>query len=431
MASTFNIFLPLIFLALICITSGTPNIRAPFKPNSLILPVRKDPATNLHVTSLRKRTPSVLVPLLLDLNSRFLWVTCDQNYSSSTYHAPFCHSTQCDRAGVHYCHKCRLSSARPGCHNNTCGVLVTNPFTYRRTISEVALDVVSIQAIDQASNRSQWVTVPHFLFACAPSSLLQGHYPQAVQGVAGLGHTAVALPIQLASNFGFRPQFSLCLSSSTTEDGAVFFGNLPSEVQPRTLTYTPVTIGAQGEYYILVKSVRINNQTVPFNTSLLSRTRGFGGTQISTTTPYTVLEHSVFKTFTEFFAEQLAGVPQVEAVPPFGLCFDANILPPTRVGTPNIDFVMQNKNVTWTFLGVDALVRVRRNVSCLAVVDGGSDPGAAITIGAYQLEGNFVHFDLLRSRVGFYPSRLSQLFRCSNFNFTGARLALEVDAAGE
>ncbi|KAK4414232.1 Basic 7S globulin [Sesamum alatum] len=431
MASTFNIFLPIIFLALISTTSCSHDVRAPFKPTSLVLPVRKDPATNLHVTNLRKRTPPVPVPLLLDLNGRFLWVTCDQNYSSSTYYAPFCHSTQCDRAGVHYCHKCRLSSARPGCHNNTCGVLVTNPFTERQTISELAQDVVSIPAIDQASNPSQWVTIPHFLFACAPSSLLRGQYPQSVQGVAALGHTAVALPMQLASNFGFQPQFSLCLSSSTTEDGGVFFGSLPSKVQPRALAYTPVSVGGQGVYYILVKSVKINNKRVPFNTSLISTTRGFKGTLISTTTPYSALEHSVFKIFTQFFADQLAGVPQVEAIPPFGLCFDANILPPTRVGTPNIDFVMQNKNVTWTFLGVDALVRVRPNVSCLAFVDAGSDPGAAITIGAYQLEDNFVHFDLSRSRVGFYKSRLSQPFRCSNFNFTGARLAMEVDATGE
>ncbi|KAL0380118.1 UNVERIFIED_CONTAM: putative aspartic proteinase GIP2 [Sesamum angustifolium] len=299
-----------------------------------------------------------------------------------------------------------------------------DPFTES---SELALDVVSIQALDQASNRSQWVTIPHFLFACAPSSLLQGQYPQAVQGVAGLGHTTVALPIQLASSFGFRPQFSLCLSSPRRK--TVGFFRKPSvQVQPRT--YNPSNHRCARRVLHTGKISEDQQPNCPFNTFSLNN-QGFGGTLISTTTPYTVLEHSVFKTFTEFFANQLTGVPQVEAIPPFGLCFDANILPPTRVGTPNIDFVMQNKNVTWTFLGVDALVRVRPNVSCLAVVDGGSNPGAAITIGAYQLEGNFVHFDLLRSRVGFYRSRLSQLFRCSNFNFTGAHLALEADATAE
>ncbi|KAK6139374.1 hypothetical protein DH2020_026882 [Rehmannia glutinosa] len=401
-------------------------VRAPFKPNVLVLPVHKDNSTNLHITNLRKRTPQVSVPLLVDLNGRFLWVNCDQNYLSSTYNAPFCHSTQCSRAGVHYCHKCNSTTIRPGCHNNTCGVLATNPLTKKNAISEIAEDVVSIQSIDH-----QWATIPQFVFACAPSSLLQGPLPKGVVGVAGLGHTPVALPMQLASHFGFR--FALCLSSSPTKNGGIFFGNIPSKIPPRVMAYTPLTIGPQGEYFILVKSIKINNQTVPFNTSLLSKTRGFGGTMISTTTPYTVLERSIYDRFTRFFADQLVGVPRVEAVSPFGLCFNARLLPPTRVGTPNIDFVMQNRNVSWRVFGVDALVRVRPNVSCLAFVDGGTNARAGITIGAYQLEENFIHFDLLRSRVGFIPSRLSFPITCSNyFNFTGAnKPTMEFDGMGD
>ncbi|KAI3472314.1 hypothetical protein Pfo_031272 [Paulownia fortunei] len=390
MASTLKTCLLTIFIGLILTVTESRVVRAPFKPNALVLPVRKDTATNLQITNLRKRTPQVSVPLVVDLNGRFLWVTCDQNYLSSTYNAPFCHSTQCARAGVHYCHKCSSTTARPGCHNNTCGVLATNPLTQKNVISELAEDVVSIRSIDQASNPSQWATIPQFLFACAPSSLLQGPLPQG-----------------LASHFGFRPQFALCLSSSTTNNGGIFFGNLPSKVPPGVIVYTPLTIGAQGEYFILLRSIKINNQTRRW------------GTMISTTKPYTVLEHSVFKTFTQFFADQLVAVPQVEAISPFGLCFNASILPPTRGDPPNIDFVLQNRNV------------MRPNVSCLAFVDGGSNARAAITIGAYQLEDNFIHFDLLRSRVGFIRSRLSQPFKCSNFNFTSAELTLEFDAMGD
>ncbi|KAL7120143.1 hypothetical protein ACP275_02G105400 [Erythranthe tilingii] len=408
---------------------------APFKPNTLILPVTKDNATSLHVTILRKRTPQIAVPLLVDLNGRFLWVNCDDNYLSSTYTAPFCHSAQCSRAGVHYCHKCKSSpTPRPGCHNNTCGVIATNPLTHKNSVSELGLDVVSVRAFNGGRGVRRWATDPQFLFACAPSSLLQGPLPQGVRGIAGLGHTPVSLPLQLASHFGFRPEFAMCLSPLSTDKGAIFIGNIPSEVAPKIMAYTPLTIGPQGEYFILIRSININNQTVPFNTTLLSKTRGFGGTMISTTIPYTIMEHSVYNTFSQFFAKQLSGVPQVQAVPPFGLCFDSRILPPTRVGAPNIDFVMQNRNVSWRIFGYDALVSARPNVSCLAFVDGGTNTRAGITIGAYQLENNFVHFDLFGSRFGFIPSRLAQPFDCSKFNnfTTGADLLelQEFDAIG-
>ncbi|KAG8391026.1 hypothetical protein BUALT_Bualt01G0145200 [Buddleja alternifolia] len=255
------------------------------------------------------------------------------------------------------------------------------------------------------------------IFACAPSSLQGG-----VEGIAGFGHTSVALPLQIASHLGFRPQFSMCLGSprNNNPNGGIFFGNVP---RPTSLTHTPLTIGAQGEYFILVREIKINNKTVPFNTSLLSTTRGFGGTMMTTTTPYTTLQRSVFKTFTEFFANELVGVPQVE--------YNMLPLPPTRVGTPNIDFVLQNRNVSWRVFGVDALVRVRPNVSCLAFVDGGSNTRAPITIGAYQLENNFLHFDLLRSTLGFIPSRLQQPIDCSNFNFTTDHTLQIMDAIGD
>ncbi|KAL2490507.1 Eukaryotic aspartyl protease family protein [Abeliophyllum distichum] len=422
MASTLNVLL--IFFTALFTTSESSVVRSPFRPNSLVLPVHKDSATGLHIANIHKRTPQVSIPFLVDLNGNFLWVVCDKNYLSSTYNAPLCHSAQCSRAGDHYCHKCH-SAVQPGCHNNTCAVMTINPLTRRYTVGELAQDIVSIQSF-QGSNTARIATIPNFLFACAPSSLLQGPFPKSVQGVAGLGHAPVALPLQLASHFGFPPQFALCLASSNNTNGNILFGNVPFKLATggdisQSMAYTPLSIGPQAEYFILVKSIKINNKTVPFNTSLLSSTRGFGGTMISTTTPYTVLEHSIFTTFARFFVEQFVGVPQVESVPPFGLCFNSHILPPTRVGGyPNIDFVMQNRNVSWTILGVDSLVNARPNVSCLAFVDGGLNTRAPIVIGAYQLEDHFLHFDLSNSKVGFSSSRLSHPVNCANFNVTSA-----------
>ncbi|KAJ8572922.1 hypothetical protein K7X08_009433 [Anisodus acutangulus] len=428
-SSIFNFLLTFLALSNLVLLSQSQVTRAPFKPNGLVLPVFKDSATGLHVANITKRTPQQSVPLLIDLNGRFLWLNCENNYFSSTYFAPFCHSTQCSRVGPHSCNKCFSNSPRPGCHNNTCAVTTTNPLTRQTAIGEVAQDSLSVQSTTQfGSNVGPLVTIRHFLFACSPSSLLQGPFPKNVQGVAGLGHDSVSLPIQLASHFGFLRQFTLCLPSSSQKNGAIFFGTSGfSGTQTGNLTYTPIIIGSQGEYFIPVRSIRVNNKLVPLNRSSLisTRSRNFGGAMISTTAPYTVLEHNIFTAFTQFFANQFSGVSRVNPVSPFGLCFNSNNLSSTSV--PNIDFVMQNKNVTWTIVGTNSVFQARPGVSCLAFVDGGQNPKAPIMIGVHQLEDNFVQFDLARSRLGLSSSLLSRNTSCSNFNFTSTSFVNEME----
>ncbi|KAL8061669.1 hypothetical protein ABFX02_02G100800 [Erythranthe guttata] len=271
---------------------------APFKPNKVILPRMKDFKNNLFITTLHKRTPQIVLPLVLDLNGRILWVNCDDNYLSSTYRAPICHSVQCARAGAHSCQKCGSSpTPRPGCHNNTCVVIATNPITLKNSVSELALDVVTIRDFNGSSGSNtsrRWATDPQTLFACAPSSLLQGPLQHGVQGIARLGNTPVSLPVQLASRFGFRPEFTLCLSSRAI-DGTMLIGNITPRMLPKIMSYTPLNVGAQGDYAIRIRSISINNKNIPFNTSLFSKTKGFGDTIISTTVYQTVMEHSIYK----------------------------------------------------------------------------------------------------------------------------------------
>lgn len=419
-SSILNFLLTFLAVSNLVYLSQSQVTRAPFKLDGLALQVFKDSATGLHITNITKGTPQQSIPLLIDLNGNFLWLNCEKNYLSSTYLAPFCQSTQCSRFGSHSCNKCFSTTPRPGCHNNTCAVTTTNPLTSQTATSEVAQDSLSIQSITQSgSNYGPLVTIRHFLFACSPSSLSQDPFPNNVQGVAGLAHGSVSLPIQFASHFGFHRQFSLCLPSSSQKNGAIFFGTSGlNGTQTGNLTYTPIIIGSQGEYFIPVRSIRVNNKPVPLNRSSLisTRTRNFGGAMISTTAPYTALEHNIFTTFTQFFANQSSGISQVNPISPFGLCFNSNVSSITNV--PNIDFVMQNKNVTWTIVGTNSVVEARPGVSCLAFVDGGQNPKAPIVIGVHQLEDNFVEFDLVRSRLGVSSSLLSRNTSCSNFNFT-------------
>ncbi|KAH7568138.1 hypothetical protein ACOSP7_009423 [Xanthoceras sorbifolium] len=436
MARLLPILVFVIFNSLLLLSSGSQP--ASLKPNKLVLPVLKDKATQLFTTNIHKRTPPLQFPFVVHLNGKFLWVTCDRKYLSSTYQAPICHSTQCARATsiststkapASNCFTCS-SRARPGCHNNTCGLMTVNPITHQASMGELAQDVLSIQS-SKGSNPSRFVSVPRFLFSCASSSLLNRGLPRNVQGVVGLGHAPISLPTQLASHFGFAPKFALCLPSSTSSYGAIFFGDGPYYMRPgntdvsRPLSFTPLTISPRGKYHISVTQIRINNNPVPVDSALLTMNKqGRGGTKISTTKPFTVLEHSIFQSVATYFANELYSkykVPQVKAVAPFGLCFDSRKLSSTRLGlgVPNIDLVLKNnQNVKWTIPGANSMVQAGPGVACLAFIDGGVRHRASMVIGAHQLQDNLLQFDLAMSMFGFSSSLLLRGTSCSNFNFT-------------
>ncbi|CAI9102263.1 OLC1v1000504C1 [Oldenlandia corymbosa var. corymbosa] len=437
MASSFNLHFLLAFSTILVLflfgfeTAGTVSAvnRAPFSQSAtvLILPVLKDNTTSLHIVNIRKRTPLTSIPFVVDLNGRFLSVNCDKDYFSSTYNAPICRSTQCSLVGTHFCQKCSSSQARPGCHNNTCAIITTNPLNRQHVVGEIAQDVVAIQTLNyQASNPGRFVVLRRFLFACVPSSFLQGPLPKYVQGMAGFDHHPVSLPRQIASHFGFQPKFAMCLSSMNNQNGVIFFGNATYRITPendfsQALRYTPLFIGSRGEYFIPVKAIRINRKQIQFNTTLHSKTMRTGGTMISTTSPYTALEHNIFQVVTQVFAKEFSaiGASQTNAVSPFGVCF--NKLPPpvpkVTIGAPIIDFVMQNRDVTWSIYGSNSIIQARPGTWCLAFVNGGYNPRASIVLGAYQLEDHIVEFDLARSRFGFTETLLSKYTRCSQFNF--------------
>lgn len=136
--------------------------------------------------------------------------------------------------------------------------------------------------------------------------------------------------------------------------------------------------------------------------------------------PYTVLHTSIYKAILKAFSKALSGVPRVASVSPFGLCFNSTSLGSTRVGpaVPQIDLVLQNKDVFWRIFGANSMVQVSVDVLCLGFVDGGVDVRTSIVIGGHQIEDNLLQFDLARSRLGFSSSLLFQQTTCANFNFT-------------
>ncbi|OAY27885.1 probable aspartic proteinase GIP2 [Manihot esculenta] len=414
----------------------SPSIaQTSFRPKALVLPVSKDPSSLLYLTQINQRTPLVPVDVALDLGGLYLWVDCEQGYESSSYRPARCNSAQCSLANANGCITQCFSSPRPGCNNNTCALLVDNTVTNIATDGELGQDVVSIQSTD-GSKPGRSVSVSKFLFTCAPKFISEG-LPSGVKGLAGLGRTKVSLPSQFSAAFSFDRKFAICLSSSTTAKGVVFFGDGPYVLRPNfdaaeSLTYTPLILNpvstaaafVQGDpssdYFIGVKSIKINGEVVPLNTTLLSIDReGFGGTKISTVNPYTVMETTIYNAFVNAFVKEISDVPRVAPVAPFGACFNSSKILGTRLGAnvPSIDLVLQSNSVFWRIVGANSMVEVNNDVLCLGFVDGGVNPRTSIVIGGHQLEDNLLQFDLATSRLGFSSSLLSRQTTCSNFDF--------------
>ncbi|CAI8602964.1 unnamed protein product [Vicia faba] len=413
-----------------------------FRPKALVLPVTKDSLTTLqYIAQINQRTPLVPLNLVVDLGGQFLWVDCENQYTSSTYRPARCHSAQCSLAKSNSCGDC-FSSPKPGCNNNTCGLLPDNTITHTATSGELAEDVLSMQSTN-GFNPGQTVSVSRFLFSCAPISLLKG-LASGASGMVGLGRTKVAVPSQLASAFSFDRKFAFCFSSS---NGVVIFGDspygfaanvasLPNVVyDSKSLTYTPLLINpvstasafSQGdssaEYFIGVKTIKIDSKVVSLNTSLLSiDSNGVGGTKISTVDPYTVLEASIYKAVTDAFvkASIARNITREDSTPPFEFCYSFDNLPGTALGAavPTIELVLQNENVVWKMFGANSMVNINDEVLCLGFVNGGENPRTSIVIGGNQLENNLVQFDLAANRLGFSNSLFARKTDCFRFNFT-------------
>ncbi|KAL3749185.1 hypothetical protein ACJRO7_010301 [Eucalyptus globulus] len=423
---------------LLCWVSSQTLATTSFQPKALVIPVTKDSSTLQYTTQIKQRTPLVPVKLTIDVGGNFEWVNCDGGYVSSSYRPVPCDSPICKASGSAACETECLAPPGPGCYNNTCSHIPDNPFSSIGIGGgEMASDTTVIQSTD-GRTVGKAVVVPRVVFTCSTTSLLGGLSAGAL-GMAGLGRSEVSLPVQFASAFKFPKKISMCLSSSSSSNGVIFFGDgpyvfLPNVDVSKSLMYTPLilnpvsTAGSYFEgnpstdYFVNLTSIKINGNAVPLNAALLKITDGNGGTKISTVNPYTVMETSIFKAFVKVFRHEAKNLTKVSSVKPFKYCFSSKNTPSTRVGpaVPLIDLVMHNSSVYWRIFGANSMVQVKEDVICLGFVDGGSNPRTSIVIGGYQLEDNLVQIDMENARLGFSSSLLFKQTTCSNFNFTSS-----------
>ncbi|KAM7462681.1 hypothetical protein LguiA_030802 [Lonicera macranthoides] len=398
-------------------------------PTAFHLPTRKDPRTRQYYTAITMSTNITNVNVVIDLGGQITWFNCDQ-YNSPSYRPVPCGSNRCNTLKGSGCVGCNRPQ-RPGCTNNTCGSSVYNPYRNLLYAEGYGTDRMNTLSTD-----GQFVLMGYdtksYAFSCADAALLRNLARQTL-GMIGLARTKSSLPRQLSLAFKLPNKFALCLPSSENGLGDIFIGGGPYIMRPviqdlsKSLTTTPLLINpvstapayTQGdpsdEYFIGVKSIRIDGKVVSFNNSLLTIDKnGNGGTKLSTIARYMLLHDSIYRAFAAAFVKVAAAknIKRVAPVRPFGVCFSM-----TRANgsVPYVDLVLQSESVKWRFYEANSMVKVNNTVSCLAIQNGGLNPRTAVVIGGHQMENYLLEFDLVSSNLGFSSSLLQMNTSCSHF----------------
>ncbi|XP_052188894.1 probable aspartic proteinase GIP2 [Diospyros lotus] len=354
--------------------------------NAKVLRVSKDASTLQYWTQLYQGPEMAPVKLVVDLGGPFTWLDCGSGRVSSTRRRVRCGSLGCSAAKAGGC----FSEAE------ACRLDTVNAVIRLESTGELAEDIM---AVDQMGlGLSPITAVDHFLFSCAPSWLVNG-LASGAQGMLGLGRSRISLPSQLAA---VDRKFAVCLSPAA---GFVLSCDRPF---PYPLTYTPLVSNqvagkTEPDYYINVRSIKINGKKLSLNTSLLSL-----GTKLSTIVPYTTMESSIFETFARAYTMVAAAMnlTRMEAVAPFGACFRSDRT------APAVDLVLQSEMVKWR---IQSMVEVGGGVMCLGFLDGGSSQRGGIILGGYQLEDHLLEFNLGTLMLGFSSSLLKGQTSCSDF----------------
>nr|XP_043626164.1 chitinase CLP-like [Erigeron canadensis] len=307
------------------------------------------------------------------------------------------------------------SSTLPGWGFHTCPVNVMNPVDGNCTQPELNGDSFAANASDGRNPFLVYHDI-NIYAACAPSSTFES-FPAQVSGVMAFSSSPYALPAYYHQS-SLKTSLALCLPSTPSDHGVLFFGSGPYYLLPHSdvdlrslLSYTPLLKHSDSfSYYIGVNAISIKRRSIDIP--------GSTTTKLSTTEPYTTLRSDIYNPVIRRFSVVTKRMPRAEPVAPFSLCL-RTITNGTRndFNVPDIDFNFPNgKN--WTISTANSMKQVTEDVACFAFVDGGLASDHAIVIGAFQMENNFLVFDLENSTLGFSSSLLTKDTSCANFNFT-------------
>ncbi|XP_073140126.1 probable aspartic proteinase GIP2 [Henckelia pumila] len=405
-------------------------------------PIDKDDSTGLYTITIYLKTLLQPSKLHLDVGSFLPWYDCARHYKSSTYQPVIYNSSLCLDLDTKAYGNCFRPPA-PGCSNDTCMFFPENPVTRKIATGLLLTDKF---ALPIAQKQFQLGKVSQIVLSCTDPNKYSRIYrglAKGSTGLASLGRFNYSLSAQISRSSSSPWIFALCLPSSSKAPGIALFNSPgPYNFSPgidisRSLTYTPLILGPRSadtqifywykspDYYIGLTSFKVSQRLVSLNQTLLAiDENGMGGTKLSSSAPYTVLQTSIFNALKDAFVKESVryNLTEVKPVAPFGLCYAADKIQSTRLGpaVPTINLVLHNSQVVWSIYGSNSMVNVPNNgvdTLCLGFVDGGLNTRTSIVIGGYQMKDTLLQFDLVRDRLGFSSSLLVQSTNCANFSF--------------
>ncbi|XP_030536100.1 chitinase CLP-like [Rhodamnia argentea] len=406
----------LLLLPSLLVLTLSLEVLAPPPYHTLVAPILKHTNAN---TSLYSITLNYHEHYVIDVDAPFNWYRCQLR------HPPVgCNAPECAVARSYLSPSCPISNNTYKYGQCYCNDTPVNPVTGSCALSQSTYNDLIIYWTN-GRFRITAIIFSHSYVSCAPTSLLQS-LPKEAIGVGALSWSSLALLSLFTYNAGLEVarKFALCLPSSSRARGTIFIGDGPYYLLPPTnaasvLSYTPlrgdsISLG----YFINLTGITINGNAInvpwdafDFNVN--------GSARLSSIVPYTTLRSNIYDAFLKEFTKAVRGIAQVMNVDPFSLCFNTSTIGLSRQGlrVPQIDLILGNGE-KWTIYGSNSIKQVDNDVGCLAFGDGGKTVKQAVVVGTYQMENNFLLFDLDQSRLGFSSSLLPYGTTCGGFNFT-------------
>ncbi|KAJ6833784.1 uncharacterized protein M6B38_338805 [Iris pallida] len=281
-----------------------------------------------------------------------------------------------------------------GDQSNTTGDLAAEAFTVNLTAGNSHLQVDGV------------------VFGC-------GHWNRGLfrgaAGLLGLGRGPLSFASQLRSLYGHHT-FSYCLvdrNSDLLVTSKLVFGGEDDVVRPDIMNYTSFAAAGKDNhpadtfYYVRVKGVRVGGEPLPVPPESWELAEdGTGGTIIDSGTTLTYFVRPAYRAIREAFARKVT-YPLVEDFPVLNPCYNVSGVAGEEVEMPGFGLEFADGAV-WDFPAENYFIRLEPEaIMCLAFLE---TPRSSLSIiGNYQQQNFRILYDNKRSRLGFAPTKCSEV----------------------
>lgn len=360
-------------------------------------------------------TPPKHYSLILDTGSDLNWIQCVPCYDCFEQNGPFYDPKDSSTFRNISCHdpRCHLvSSPDPPqpckSENQTC------PYFYwygdsSNTTGDFALETFTVN-LTNPSGKSEFRTVENVMFGC-------GHWNRGLfhgaAGLLGLGRGPLSFSTQLQSLYGHS--FSYCLvdrNSNASVSSKLIFGEDKGLLSHPGLNFTTlVSAGKENNpvdtfYYVQIKSILVGGEVlnIPEETWNLSP-EGAGGTIIDSGTTLSYFADPAYKIIKEAFMKKVKNYPIVEDFPILFPCY--NVSGVEKLELPSFGILFSDGAV-WNFPQENYFIKLEpEEVVCLAIL--GTPTSALSILGNYQQQNFHILYDTRQSRLGYAPTKCSEV----------------------